>query len=194
MMSNTSRRQRLVLLSTAVLAVTACGGGGDSPPSNTPAPPPATIPAPSTVSGIVLLPIAAPGAPAQAPAMVCYDSNRNGTCETGEPVTTTDSAGAYTLTSLPTQQPVNAALVAQRQNEEMTRLTQASYAQGEQVKRISSWAAILFAPTVIASIYGMNFTHIPELEWQLGYPFAILLMLLGLGLGLYAIFKRRGWL
>jgi len=113
MMSNTSRRQRLVLLSTAVLAVTACGGGGDSPPSNTPAPPPATIPAPSTVSGIVLLPIAAPGAPAQAPAMVCYDSNRNGTCETGEPVTTTDSAGAYTLTSLPTQQPVNAALVAQ---------------------------------------------------------------------------------
>jgi hypothetical protein len=43
--------------------------------------------------------------------------------------------------------------------------------------------------TVIASIYGMNFTHIPELEWQLGYLFAILLMLL-LGLGLYAIFKR----
>ena len=46
---------------------------------------------------------------------------------------------------------------------------------------------------MIASIYGMNFTHIPELEWQLGYPFTILLMLL-LGLGLYAIFKRRGWL
>jgi magnesium transporter len=88
---------------------------------------------------------------------------------------------------------VNAALVAQRQNDKLTRLTEAGYDQNEQVKRIYSWAAILFAPTVIASIYGMNFTHIPELEWQLGYLFAILLMLL-LGLGLYAIFKTRGWL
>jgi hypothetical protein len=63
---------------------------------------------------------------------------------------------------------VNAALVAQRQNDKLTRLSEAGYDQNEQVKRISSWAAILFAPTVIASIYGMNFTHIPELEWQLG--------------------------
>jgi Mg2+ and Co2+ transporter CorA len=68
---------------------------------------------------------------------------------------------------------VNAALVAQRQNDKLTRLSEAGYDQNEQVKRISSWAAILFAPTVITSIYGMNFTHIPELEWQLGYPFAI---------------------
>jgi len=88
---------------------------------------------------------------------------------------------------------VNAALVAQRQNDEITRLTQASYRQGEQVKRISSWAAILFAPTLIAGIYGMNFTHMPELHWQLGYPMAIGLMLL-LGLVLYLVFKRRGWL
>jgi Mg2+ and Co2+ transporter CorA len=73
---------------------------------------------------------------------------------------------------------VNAALVAQRQNDKLTRLSEAGYDQNEQVKRISSWAAILFAPTVIASIYGMNFTNIPELEWQLGYPFTILLMLL----------------
>ena len=42
---------------------------------------------------------------------------------------------------------VNAALVAQRQNDEMRLLTESSYAQNEQVKRISSWAAILFAPT-----------------------------------------------
>jgi magnesium transporter len=88
---------------------------------------------------------------------------------------------------------VNAALVAQRQNEEMARMTEAGYLQNEQVKRISSWAAILFAPTLVASIYGMNFTHMPELTWPLGYPFAVLLMLL-LGLGLYASFKRRGWL
>src|SRR5882757_8562401 len=88
---------------------------------------------------------------------------------------------------------VNASLVAQRQNDEITSLTQASYRQGEQVKRISSWAAILFAPTLIAGIYGMNFRDMPELHWQLGYPMAIGLMLL-LAVVLYLIFKRRGWL
>jgi magnesium transporter len=88
---------------------------------------------------------------------------------------------------------VNAALVAQRQNDEMTRLTEASYQQNEQVKRISSIAAILFAPTLIAGVYGMNFTHMPELSWQLGYPFAIGLMLL-LSLVLYLVFRFRGWL
>ena len=88
---------------------------------------------------------------------------------------------------------VNAALVAQRQNDEMTRLTEASFDQNEQVKRISSWASILFAPTLIASIYGMNFTHMPELQWPFGYPFALLLMLT-LGLVLYTMFKKRGWL
>ncbi len=94
------------------------------------------------------------------------------------------------LTSILT---VNSALVAQRQNDEITRLTEAGYDQNEQMKRISSWAAILFAPTLVASIYGMNFDHMPELGWVLGYPFALFLMLL-LGLGLYTIFKRRGWL
>ena len=88
---------------------------------------------------------------------------------------------------------VNAALVAQRQNDEMTRLSEAGFEQNEQVKRISSWAAILFAPTLVASIYGMNFDHMPELHWTLGYPFAVALMVV-LGLTLYAIFKRRGWL
>ena len=88
---------------------------------------------------------------------------------------------------------VNAALVAQRQNDEMARLTEAGYDQNEQVKRISSWAAIIFAPTLIASVYGMNFEHMPELNWRLGYPMALLLMVL-LGVGLYTVFKRRGWL
>jgi magnesium transporter len=88
---------------------------------------------------------------------------------------------------------VNAALVAQRQNDEMARMTEAGYVQNEQVKRISSWAAILFAPTLVASIYGMNFTHMPELQWPLGYPFALLLMLV-LALVLHTVFKRSGWL
>jgi len=88
---------------------------------------------------------------------------------------------------------VNSTLVAQRQNEEMRRLTETSLAQNEEVKKISAWAAILFAPTLIASIYGMNFRHMPELHWQLGYPLAILLMI-ALGVTLYAIFKRRQWL
>jgi magnesium transporter len=88
---------------------------------------------------------------------------------------------------------VNAALVAQRQNDEIARMTEAGYQQNEQMKKVSSWAAILFAPTLVASIYGMNFTHMPELQWGLGYPFAVFLMLL-LGGVLYTVFKRRGWL
>ncbi len=88
---------------------------------------------------------------------------------------------------------VNSTLVAQRQNQEMTRLTEAGYQQNEQMKRVSSWAAILFAPTLIGGIYGMNFDHIPELHWAFGYPFALTLMFL-LGLGLWLGFKHRGWL
>ncbi len=87
----------------------------------------------------------------------------------------------------------NAALVGQRQNEEMARLTQAGYDQNEQMKRISSWAAILFAPTLVAAIYGMNFDDMPELHWPLGYPMAVALMLLMM-LVLYVLFKRRNWL
>jgi magnesium transporter len=88
---------------------------------------------------------------------------------------------------------VNAALVGQRQNEEMARMTEAGYEQNEQVKRISSWAAIAFAPSLVAGIYGMNFTHMPELDWTLGYPLAVGLMALAGG-ALYVIFKKRNWL
>jgi magnesium transporter len=88
---------------------------------------------------------------------------------------------------------VNATLVGQRQNEETVRLTEASLAQNEEVKRISSWAAILFAPTLVGTIYGMNFVHLPELKWRFGYPYALSLMVL-MGVGLYVVFKRRGWL
>lgn len=77
-------------------------------------------------------------------------------------------------------------LTANRQNE-------ASAAQNEQVKKISSWAAILFAPSFVAGVYGMNFDHMPELHWDFGYPMAIGLMV-GAALLMYLIFKRKGWL
>lgn len=79
------------------------------------------------------------------------------------------------------------------QGEESGRLTQASMDQGEQVKKISSWAAILFAPTLIASVYGMNFERMPELGWAWGYPFALALMG-AMGVALWAVFKRKRWL
>jgi magnesium transporter len=88
---------------------------------------------------------------------------------------------------------VNSILVAQKQNEEMTALSRTSNAQNDEVKKISAWAAIGFAPTTIASIYGMNFHNMPELKWYFGYPFAIGLMVV-VSLVLYALFKRRGWI
>jgi magnesium transporter len=88
---------------------------------------------------------------------------------------------------------VNATLVAQQQNEEMKSLTVASNSQNEEVKKISAWAAILFAPTLIGTVYGMNFDVMPELHWNYGYPFAIGLMAMVCA-SLYLIFKRRGWL
>lgn len=88
---------------------------------------------------------------------------------------------------------VNATLVGQRQNEEMERLTKAQFAQSEQVKKISSWAAILFVPSLVASVYGMNFDHMPELGWDYGYPMSLLVMLAG-AVTLYAVFKRRNWI
>ena len=88
---------------------------------------------------------------------------------------------------------VNATLVGQQQNEEMKALTEASYAQNEEAKRIAAWAAILFAPTLIGTVYGMNFRNMPELDWQHGYVFAIGLMLV-VCTSLYIAFKRRHWL
>jgi magnesium transporter len=88
---------------------------------------------------------------------------------------------------------VNATLVSQAQNEEVKQLTVASYAQNEEVKRVSAWAAILFAPTLIGTVYGMNFDLIPELHWAFGYPFALALMLLTSG-ALFVVFRARGWL
>ena len=74
---------------------------------------------------------------------------------------------------------VNSTLVAQRQNEDM--------------KKISGWAAILFAPTLVGAIYGMNFDDMPELHWAFGYPMALGLMF-GLGVVLYIVFRVKKWM
>lgn len=74
---------------------------------------------------------------------------------------------------------VNSTFVTERQNEDM--------------KKISGWAAIIFAPTLISSIYGMNFEHMPELQWALGYPLSLLVMF-GFTGGLYFFFKWRKWM
>ena len=88
---------------------------------------------------------------------------------------------------------VNLAVVGLQQNEEVKALSEAAIEQNDQVKRISAWAAILFAPTLVGTVYGMNFEYMPELSWTLGYPFALMLML-AVSVSLYVVFKRRGWL
>ncbi|WP_237208488.1 magnesium and cobalt transport protein CorA [Rothia nasimurium] len=74
---------------------------------------------------------------------------------------------------------VNSTIVAERQNDDM--------------KRISAWAAILVVPTVIGSIYGMNFDVMPELHWTFGYPASLLLMVV-VSFGLWVVFKKKEWL
>ncbi|CAM4208560.1 MULTISPECIES: magnesium/cobalt transporter CorA [Shewanella] len=66
--------------------------------------------------------------------------------------------------------------------------------QQNKIIKIFSVAAVIFLPpTVIASAYGMNFTNMPELEWQWGYPMAIMMMI-GSAASTYFFFKRKGWL
>jgi magnesium transporter len=61
------------------------------------------------------------------------------------------------------------------------------------MKKMTSWGALLLGATLIAGIYGMNFEHMPELGWSMGYPFALGLMAVITVFG-YRRFKRRGWL
>ena len=72
-------------------------------------------------------------------------------------------------------------------------LTQVSVQQNEDSRKISAWAAIAVAPTLIAGIYGMNFQFIPETHWHWGYFYALALMV-AVCAGLYTGFKRSGWL
>ncbi|GAB2450417.1 magnesium transporter [Conyzicola lurida] len=88
---------------------------------------------------------------------------------------------------------VNATLVAQRQNDDMQKITESSNRQAEEARKISAWAAIFFAPTLVTGIYGMNFALMPELDWAFGYPAALLLMV-AVGGTLFAVFRKRHWL
>jgi len=66
--------------------------------------------------------------------------------------------------------------------------------QQNQIIKLFSVAAVVFLPpTLIASIYGMNFKFIPELHWEFGYPLAILLMVVS-AIMPFLYFKRKGWL
>lgn len=86
----------------------------------------------------------------------------------------------------------------QSQRELLTSVLQANLSlvsvnQNEVLKRISAIAGIVAVPTFIASVYGMNFEHMPELHWRFGYPLCIALMTL-IGLSLVAYFRRIDWL
>ena len=91
---------------------------------------------------------------------------------------------------------VNEEVAAQR--DLLTTILQANTAvisveQNEVVRKISAWAAIITVPTFIASFYGMNFTHMPELRWHAAYPLVVALMLVT-AVALYGSFKRAHWL
>jgi magnesium transporter len=68
-----------------------------------------------------------------------------------------------------------------------------SLSQSEIAKRLAGWAAIIGVPTMIAGIYGMNFQHMPELQWTWGYPLALGAMV-AIDVWLYFRFRKAGWL
>lgn len=68
-----------------------------------------------------------------------------------------------------------------------------SQAQNEDTKRLAAWAAIIAVPTMVAGLYGMNFSYMPELQWKFGYPLVLGLMAIGCA-GLFYLFKRTRWL
>jgi magnesium transporter len=65
--------------------------------------------------------------------------------------------------------------------------------ESEVTKRLAAYGALVAVPTMIAGIYGMNFEHMPELKWWLGYPLSIALMA-GIDAWLWMRFKKAGWL
>jgi magnesium transporter len=73
------------------------------------------------------------------------------------------------------------------------RVAQAANQLNEVMKKLTAWAGIVLVPTLIAGVYGMNFDHMPELHWLMGYPLALGLMV-GSSLLLYLGFRKRGWL
>jgi len=72
-------------------------------------------------------------------------------------------------------------------------IAQISIQQNDDMRRISAVVGLIAAPTLVGSIYGMNFRYMPELDWVWGYPMALLLMLAS-SLTVWVLSKRAGWL
>ena len=72
-------------------------------------------------------------------------------------------------------------------------LASISVQHNDDMRKISAGAALIVVPTFIAGVYGMNFVHMPELNWRYGYPFALALMV-AVMLVLWLFFKRSKWL
>ncbi|ELP65334.1 magnesium and cobalt transport protein CorA [Streptomyces turgidiscabies] len=72
-------------------------------------------------------------------------------------------------------------------------LAQASVAQNEDMRKITSWAAIIAVPTMVCGVYGMNFDYMPELHWKFGYP-VVMTAMIGMCVGIHRTLKRNGWL
>jgi magnesium transporter len=72
-------------------------------------------------------------------------------------------------------------------------LAMVNMGHGEITKRLAAYAALVAVPTMIAGVYGMNFKHMPELDWTLGYPVSIGLMAV-IDTFLFTRFRKAGWL
>jgi magnesium transporter len=72
-------------------------------------------------------------------------------------------------------------------------LSMITISESETVKRLAAWAALVAVPTLIAGVYGMNFEHMPELNWVWGYPLAMVLMV---AIDVYLVwrFRKAEWL
>jgi magnesium transporter len=65
--------------------------------------------------------------------------------------------------------------------------------QNRVLQKLSAWAAIAVPPTIVTGVYGMNFRHVPEFGWRLGYPLVLLLMVV-LVTAMWRYFRRLGWI
>jgi magnesium transporter len=96
-----------------------------------------------------------------------------------------DHVARITQTSDRMQEMINAAM--------QVALAQVTIRQNEVVKRLAGWGAILAVPTMLFSLYGMNFKYMPELEWRWGYPAVMGIIVCGCVL-LHRRFRKAGWL
>lgn len=91
---------------------------------------------------------------------------------------------------------INAAIEAMRETIAtaiQVNLSMVTIEESETTKRLAAWAAIFAVSTALAGIWGMNFEHMPELQWRWGYPMALAVIAVSAGL-LYRRFRRVGWL